>query len=864
MLPPKKNTTSENVKEALNALPLNKCLAKTYVRPNGDKCAGRLVLNHCEIVGSVAREIISRMPCWMQSNLFPPGSELVAAAHDIGKASPAFQEKIYRGTKDYSRNSFPELDGIDPDLDSKLGGHAGVSEVTAQFIQVGKYIPEILGQHHGFSPPITGLAEDEIFGGPIWQAQRIELIERLKANLGCDWPEITSLVQARAIAGLTSVADWIGSGPFFENPEDNWRTNVKAALDNAGFIQPALRENLSFQDIFGLTPHDTQGKLSEVAIEPGVYVLEAPMGLGKTEAALYSAYQAIVTGKATGLYFALPTQLTSEKIHSRLNAFLQKILDKNCPHKQALLLHGNAWLKEMEMGEEGQPGGSWFHAGKRGILAPFAAGTIDQALMAVMNVKHGFVRAFGLAGKVVILDEVHNYDSYTGTIIDKLVKALRELHCTVIILSATLTYDRRKELTGFTPAKSDYPLITAVPAQNSIATEITVDPLPDKEVRLQMKGNEHTAIEEILHRAEQGQQVLWIENTVEEAQKFYRQLAAKADCLNIACGLLHSRFLKVDREENENRWVPLFGKEGASKRGEQGRILVGTQVLEQSLDIDADFLVTRFCPTDMLLQRLGRLWRHENTIRPAETRCEAWLLMPELDSAIEDPEKAFGRTAFVYSPYVLCRSLEIWHALSRVTLPRDIRSLIEATYEPREETGPMANWLRELNEGSKKRKGREQLQGMALVSISEGGKTLPESKAATRHSDQDATECLLLTSVHHTGDQRSTRITLLNGEAIRLPKNGKSLGKREWRKLAAKIISNTVHIAEYLAPAAVPINRMKWLEDYVYLGHQNDEESRLRIAIVHPSGEIKALDGSNPSSKYQLEYDNRLGYQAKK
>jgi CRISPR-associated endonuclease/helicase Cas3 len=139
------------------------------------------------------------------------------------------------------------------------------------------------------------------------------------------------------------------------------------------------------------------------------------MGLGKTEAALYAAYQLLAKQKATGIYFALPTQLTSNKIHERVNAFLAKILHTTNSNQNALLLHSNAWLKR-ELAVEGNPNGSWFEESKRGILAPFAVGTIDQALMAVMNIKHGFVRAFGLAGKVVILDEVHSYDTYTGTL----------------------------------------------------------------------------------------------------------------------------------------------------------------------------------------------------------------------------------------------------------------------------------------------------------------------------------------------------------------------------------------------------------------------------------------------------------------
>ncbi len=170
------------------------------------------------------------------------------------------------------------------------------------------------------------------------------------------------------------------------------------------------------------------------------------MGLGKTEAALYAAYQLLSNGQASGIYFALPTQLTSNKIYDRFNLFLEQILADNCEHR-SLLLHANAWLLDTEMGEEGRPGGALvLISSKRGLLAPFAVGTIDQALMAAMNVKHGFVRAFGLAGKVVILDEVHTYDAYTGTIIDALIQLLTQLDCTVIVLSATLNQERRKEL----------------------------------------------------------------------------------------------------------------------------------------------------------------------------------------------------------------------------------------------------------------------------------------------------------------------------------------------------------------------------------------------------------------------------------
>ena len=138
-----------------NALPLNACLAKTYKAITGEYLAGRHVLNHIHIVGEVAKELLNRMPPWLVAELFPTGSELIAAAHDIGKISPTFQEKLYRGTYGYVRNSKAGLEKVNPDIERQWGGHAGVSQITAQYLELGKYIPEILGQHHGYSPNIN-------------------------------------------------------------------------------------------------------------------------------------------------------------------------------------------------------------------------------------------------------------------------------------------------------------------------------------------------------------------------------------------------------------------------------------------------------------------------------------------------------------------------------------------------------------------------------------------------------------------------------------------------------------------------------------------------------------------------------------
>ncbi len=221
--------------------------------------------------------------------------------------------------------------------------------------------------------------------------------------------------------------------------------------------------------------------------------------------------------------------------------------------------------------------------------------------MATMNVRHGFVRAFDLAGKVVILDEIHSYDAYTSVILDELIALLFELKCTVIILSATLSQTRRKDLLSSDVTSKDFPLITAV---NDDVREISVLPPPERKVKISLIDDDATALEESLRRAERGLQVLWVENTVRDAQERYFDMAARCHELGIACDLLHSRFTPEDRTNGENKWVTALSKAGWSTRKQQGRVIVGTQVLEQSLDIDADFLISRFAPTDMTLQRL--------------------------------------------------------------------------------------------------------------------------------------------------------------------------------------------------------------------------------------------------------------------
>ena len=856
-----------HMETVISAIPFEQCPAKTWKREDGTTLQGRSVFNHCQIVAETARHLISLFPESMQSRLFPQGSEMAAGGHDIGKVSPTFVVKI-RAACGLDTKTIPELEKFTSLKESGWSGHAGVSQATAEEIGVPKYVAEILGQHHGFNPQIDDKrGNDEVFGGVSWFDERKKLVAALKEYLKSDWPIFQFAAQARVVAGLTSVADWIGSGEFFENPSVDWQPQIATALNNAGFIKPVIRKGLSFAEVFdpvhlNMNPREPQSLFIDQVQGAGVYILEAQMGMGKTEAALYAAYKLLEEEKATGIYFALPTQLTSNKIYDRFNHFLEQIVSAETP-KRSLLLHSGAWLLDTEMGEEGRPGGSWFNQSKRGLLAPFAVGTIDQALMAVMNVKHGFVRAFGLAGKVVILDEVHSYDLYTGTILNELVVFLRQINCTVIILSATLSQSRREALLQQPTTSSDYPLITAKPAvDDSSLVEIGVSALDGPAINLQSCHQDEPALEEALKRAEQGQQVLWIENTVAEAQQRYLDLASRAVQLGCEVGLLHSRFIPQDRAKNEGYWVALYGKAGRETRGKCGRILVGSQVLEQSLDIDADFLVSRFAPTDMLLQRLGRLWRHSDTPRNKTAQPECWLLAPSLEEGLVNPRSAFGSSAMVYEPYVLCRSLEVWQSLKLIRLPSDIRSLIDQTYFERAETGDWGKWLYELKNGSRFRTGEQAKQALAKLTLSKNGKTLPEHKAETRYSDQDTHDLLLLRSIRRVDGM--TMIRLLDGRELTLPHGHHRLTKAQWRQLAVDLHQQLVKVSPKYCPEKISMHELKnmHLDEVFYLGRPEDDEALLRVAIVNATGELLTLDGSPAGDKYTLEYRQDLGFRA--
>jgi CRISPR-associated endonuclease/helicase Cas3 len=750
---------------------------------------GVSVRGHCLDVGSVARGLVARLP--EAADLSFPGVDTLVSLHDVGKICPGFQAKC----ESWIVNNGLEQAAIDGRW--RMGcetDHAKVSQWVLQHLLADEDFfgwAMMLGAHHGKLKG-TRLTKQRHLSGGIgdeqWDQWRMDLAQELIAHFGPIPLRVPAEAELWWTAGLVTFADWIGSDTKFFPADDSGTdaqrpARVEAALDTIGWQFPAIRPGLMFADLFPPhTPTRMQQAAMEVITKPGVYLIEGPMGSGKTEAALAAAYQLLASGQASGLYFALPTQMTSNAIHRRVQAFIDRIA-KQPEHVR--LAHSAAWMDDNEHMLGNAEAREWFASAKRALLVPFGVGTIDQALMGVIAVKHFFLRQFGLAGKVIVLDEVHSYDLYTGTLLDKLVERLRELGCTVIILSATLTSQRREQLGA----------ISVFPSYDGMrrsTVQVATTSSPEAELAAAC-----------LERAKAGQCVLWVRNTVRDAQNAYRALlAAGAD---VEVGLLHSRFPLWRRAELEAHWLNALGKN--SNNRPPGCVLVATQVVEQSLDIDADWMVTDLAPSDMLLQRIGRLWRHQREERTGVPEVlinvHGLTLDNYRESSAAELKQLLGRSARVYAPYVLLRSFEQWIRCTHLSLPEDIRTMVEATYASTGDDPASWEQLR-LEMQEKGDTLRAQAFNAALVRRQEALED--DERAVTRVTDIPQVPLLLCASEPVTVRGR-TRVTLIDGSEVSVTASKFSLPE------AKKVHKNLVKIPFYVADQAS--GKPEWLKEYV-------------------------------------------------
>lgn len=608
------------------------------------------------------------------------------ALHDLGKASPTFQSLWEAGAARVKQH------GLSWRRQPDYVPHGFVTQIALEETQplsaylareALRYAADAVGCHHGLRALPTELDIDDLeLGSGPWEAVREELVKAVLEVFGTrsdPKPTVAELGSGAfyRLAGLTSFADWIGSNqdffPFVAPVTDieayykEALTKARRTLEQIGWrARKALREEAI---PFDTVPFDAKGKtypprplqqavveLLEECTEPTLLLIEAPMGEGKTEAAFYAHLRLQQTLGHRGMYVALPTRATGNAMFKRTAGFLEGMgrrdpVDLQLLHGATLLNDDYAQLKIRAIDEARMPDArhavsaqEWFSHKKRALLSEYGVGTVDQALLSVLPIKHNFVRLWGLANRTIIIDEVHAYDTYTSSLIETLLSWLYALGSSTIVMSATLPKDRRDAILrayGATdlPQEVSYPRVFKVAGGSVTSKSFDADPTRRVALALQATRVElPTLVPQILVSVEGGGCAACLVNTVERAQQLYLALQGPARAAGIDLHLFHARYPAEQRQHIEDRVLSLFGKDGA--RPEKA-ILIGTQVLEQSLDLDFDVMFTDLAPVDLILQRAGRVWRHKRDNRaPNQTRPRLYVMGLRQDEEVPDFQEA--------------------------------------------------------------------------------------------------------------------------------------------------------------------------------------------------------------------------------
>ena len=662
----------------------------------------------------------ARAAIGLDEHLLAQTAYFLGAVHDIGKATVLFQDTITLRLPAARERICAHLSVPGEFLYSTSTPHARAGEAILLSLGCPEGLASVVGAHHGRpqeNGPRTTVADDpEIYPRnyygrgekALWRSFWQEMLEDARKEAGFssmdDLPALT-IPQELLLTGMLIMADWIASNSRFfpllpeedlgrealypRRINDGWkRVDLPAPWQTAS---PFPMDRDSFRERFGFFPNEVQQAVLESAASmeaPGLLIVEAQMGAGKTEAALAAAETFAAKWGAGGLFFGLPTQATANGIFGRLAAW-SRTQSEDAVHS-IRLAHGMAEFNEDYQSllpgeafteEDAQPGEGifvhpWFQGHKQALLADFVIGTVDQLLMAALKQKHLMLRHLGLAGKVVVIDEVHAYDAYMNTYLDRALAWLGRYRVPVVLLSATLPEKRREELTaaylgskGPAPAgRSDpgYPLITWTEAE---AVRRRTVPFSSQSRTVLLRQETEERLLPLLQEAlAQGGCAGIILNTVKKAQKTAALLRAAMPGFTVI--LFHAQFLMPDRAGKERLLLERLGK-GSVPEQRDKVIVVGTQVLEQSLDIDFDFLVTELCPMDLLLQRIGREHRHPGRIRPAPLEsAKCVVLIPE--EGLDEGSRA------VYGEWLLRRSKELLPPV--LHLPEDIPTLVQDTY----------------------------------------------------------------------------------------------------------------------------------------------------------------------------------------
>ncbi len=575
-------------------------------------------------------------------------------------------------------------------------------------------------------------SETESENSKLWKKLQNDILvwalERNDFSNVDDLPEISEPAQV-LLCGLVIMADWIASNEHYfplipiekdliGKQEERYRNGWEKWLQHGS---KDVWESLNcYSDVselykhrFGFLPNNIQSALHNVIShceKPGIFILESAMGSGKTEASLIAAEQlANLTGRS-GVFFGLPTQATSNGMFSRVEDWLKSVNRDFQGEIGLRLVHGKAELnadyahlphgmQNMNDGSESRSSNNdvnnngvilndWFTGRKTAMLDDFVVGTVDQFLLASLKQKHLMLRHLGLSKKVVIIDEVHAYDAYMNKYLEESLIWMAAYGVPVVLLSATLPAKRRKELIkaymcglfGFNWRECDksnvdfetnnYPLVT-YSDKNCVKQKFIENDASDNKsvsVRKITDDNLHESlVNELKSLLNNGGIAGIIVNTVKRAQEIYNACVDEFSDDEVI--VIHSQFIATDRVRKEQQICNMIGK---NAHRPARAIIIGTQVLEQSLDIDFDVLFTDLAPIDLLLQRAGRLHRH--TIEHPNSLKEPILYV----LGTSEIYKFDKGSESIYSKYLLMRTQ--YYLPDVINMPQDISRLVQIVY----------------------------------------------------------------------------------------------------------------------------------------------------------------------------------------
>lgn len=694
-----------------------------------------------------------------------------AGIHDIGKASPAFAFKAEAAGSpsvlDRMRDAGLQIRHADTRI-----GHATVGQAVLRTwlkdrygttARAGNTWASVIGGHHGRNPSAfdvdTAAKLPNSIGTGRWVDVRNEILDEMTALSGPhlylpDWTRHCLPAPTQALlTAIVIVADWIASNQDYFPYQDELDTRARAEdayeqLALPGPWRPTQPTDVTalfeqrFPALHGSKPRAIQVGLVEAALScdaSPLLIVEEAMGQGKTEAAYLAAEALAARFGMGGVFFGLPTMATANPMFTRTLDWLSTAV--GAEDASVALAHGKAALNEQYTGllhsskvgdvydddADGSKGqavvNAWLRGRRKASLSSFVIGTVDQALFVGLKAKHVVLRHLGMAGKVVVIDEVHAADTYMREYLKRVLTWLSAHHTPVILMSATLPPDQRDEyVAAYSLGRGDRSVLSTdrtdtYPRITRYDGELSNIPLPRAMAGTTMQltriaddpTTTVTLLDELLT---DGGCAGIVCNTVRRAQDTFHALQ---EHFGHDVVLLHSRFLAPHRAEKEAALVDRLGRDG---RRPHRLIVVGTQVLEQSLDIDFDVMISDLAPIDLLLQRAGRLHRHTTRCRPPLVTAPTLYIRGVDDWAGQPPVSVRGSRS-VYGEATLLRAAAVLDFRTSISLPDDIPTLVKTAYDP--ELDAPVGWVdrwsaAEATASSKRAQARTRAQTYMLAS----------------------------------------------------------------------------------------------------------------------------------------------------